>query len=189
MEKPVVYGYIADEPFDSKELTKPTSMIGGRFWGAVDEPWPVNPAGNPLLPWIQIVGSELPLDSISDFDNRHLYTFFANPDESILGPTDTTDGDFFVRETRLDVKLAPLHFPNDFDARQITWDASVEYEDEGPVCPNLKLGGTALDIDSPDPHEFAMYLGDNHIYNTPDTGTFMFERIDDSTWSVFPKYA
>src|SRR5262245_40450679 len=103
--------FVGKEEASSKQPTNLVSCTGGIFWGKPGEVWPTSADRKPLIPWLQIVCTEMKR-LYGPFYRRELVCFYINNEFSGADAVSEQDGnDFVVREYRLEEKLAPLIRP------------------------------------------------------------------------------
>jgi uncharacterized protein YwqG len=106
------------------------SQVGGIFWGKRDESWPLSRESKPLLPWLQIVCSEMK-DLYGPFYKKQLLTFFIEDEfdgSEALSLADNNE--FVVREYDLGDNLVKLIPPDNLDlssCKRVIWKASKDF--------------------------------------------------------------
>lgn len=110
--------------------TKMVSGTGGVFWGNPVDEWPTTPEGEPLIPWLQIVTSEIkglfgplkPLQAVCFYIDRHFDDYEAT--------SAWDDSRFVVREYARKERLQPLERPRTLKGhpfRRVTWNKTKDY--------------------------------------------------------------
>ncbi len=122
--------FLAKEESASKQPTNLLSCTGGVFWGKAGEEWPRSANDKPLIPWLQIVCSEMK-GVYGPFYRREVVTFFIDEEFSEAEATSKPDAaDFVVREYRLGEKLAPLKRPAGLERHKfhkVAWQKTSDY--------------------------------------------------------------
>jgi uncharacterized protein YwqG len=113
-----------------KQPSKLISGTGGVFWGKSGEQWPRSDEGKPLIPWLQIVCTEIKGLS-GPFYGRKAVCFYIDEEFDDFTDVSKPDGnDFVVREYLLGEKLKPLPRPDGLEHhkfRRVTWKKTQDY--------------------------------------------------------------
>ena len=211
-----VIGYEAVECYCGKEqgnTTQPKQLVsctGGAFWGKPGEKWPVSGKGDPLIPWLQIVCTEM--DGLyGAFYKRKAVSFYIrqDPDES-QAQSAFDAADFVVREYGLDDDLVPLARPKALQGHpfhRVVWKKSKDYPSlskyfelfEERVYDSLckiknfkyenqsgiKIGGWPTPVqrgqEYPGSHDLQIDMTENYMYG--DSGIGYLSRTD-GRWSL-----
>ncbi len=122
--------FLGKEETASKQPAKLTSCTGGVFWGKPGEEWPKNSNGAPLIPWLQIVCTEMK-GLYGPFYGRQAVCFYIDGEFIEAEALSTQEsGDFVVREYLLDEKLTPLVRPAGLERHkfhQVKWQKTSDY--------------------------------------------------------------
>jgi hypothetical protein len=107
-----------------------TSCTGGAFWGKTGEQWPKSVEGEPLIPWLQVVCTEMKR-LYGAFYNRKAVCFYIRQDFSDSEAASVfDDGDFVVREYEPTDDLVPLVRPKALQGHpyhRVTWERMLDY--------------------------------------------------------------
>jgi hypothetical protein len=122
--------FLAKEEPVSKQPTNLVSCTGGVFWGRPGEEWPRSTSDKPLIPWLQIVCTEMK-GLYGPFYRREAVCFFIDEEFSHGEAVSKLDeADFVVREYLLDEKLAPLRCPPGLERHKfhkVVWQKTSDY--------------------------------------------------------------
>lgn len=122
--------FLGKEGPASKQPTELVSCTGGVFWGKPGEQWPSSTNGKPLIPWLQIVCTEMK-GLYGPFYRRQAVCFFIDEEFSAADAVSEQDGsNFVVREYPLGDKLAPLHRPAGLERHsfhRVSWQKTADY--------------------------------------------------------------
>lgn len=126
----VVDCFLAREEAPSKQPKELVSCTGGVFWGKAGEQWPRSATGEPLIPWLQIVCTEMK-GLYGPFYRKQLVSFFIKENFDEVGAVSKPDAsDFVVREYPLGEKLAPLQRPAGLRRHKfhrVVWKKTPDY--------------------------------------------------------------
>jgi uncharacterized protein YwqG len=122
--------FLAKEESASKPPTELVSCTGGVFWGKPGEDWPRSANDKPLIPWLQIVCTEMK-GLYGPFYRKEAVCFFIDEEFSDAEAVSKPDvADFVVREYPLGEKLAPLRRPPGLERhkfRRVVWHKTLDY--------------------------------------------------------------
>lgn len=122
--------FLGNEESPAPQPSHLVSGTGGVFWGKSGESWPTTAAGQPLMPWLQVVCAEIK-GAGGPFHRRQTVCFFLNPEfHGAEAVSDHNVGDFVVREYLRDDRLEPLRMPADaksYDFRAVKWRKHSDY--------------------------------------------------------------
>lgn len=122
--------FLGKEEPASKQPTELVSCTGGVFWGQPGETWPNSSNGKPLIPWLQLVCTEMK-GLYGPFYRRTAVCFYIDEQFSDAEAVPKPDGsDFVVREYPLGAKLAPLRRPAVLERHKfhrVAWHKTPDY--------------------------------------------------------------
>jgi hypothetical protein len=213
-----VIAYEAIDCFCGKEQSKTSqpkqlvSCTGGTFWGKQGEPWPTSSEGEPLIPWLQIVCTEM-TSLYGAFFKRKAVCFYIRHDmDEAEALSDFDAADFVVREYGLGDELVPLSRPKGLKGhpfRQVVWKKSKDYPGlskyhglfekgvYGSLCKiknfkyenqsGIKIGGWPTPVqrgqEYPGSHDLQIDMTENYMYG--DSGVGHLSRKDGRWYLVF----
>lgn len=118
------------EETESAQSRHLVSCTGGTFHGCEGENWPRAADGEPLIPWLQIVCTEMK-NLYGAFYNRKSVCFYIRQDiDSYEATSASDDSDFVVREYSLTDELVPLARPSELEGhpfRLVRWKKQPDY--------------------------------------------------------------
>lgn len=116
---------------------KLVSCTGGTFFGIRGEKWPTTQSGEPLIPWLQVVCTDMK-NVYGAFYNRKAVCFYINHDlETYEATSAVDDTDFVVREYSLNDDLFPLVRPpqlKGYPFHQVDWKRDKDYPAISSYC-------------------------------------------------------
>jgi uncharacterized protein YwqG len=189
--------FLGKEEPASKQPKNLVSCTGGAFWGALGDEWPRSASGKPLIPWLQIVCTEMK-GLYGPFYGRQVVCFHIDEEFGAVEAASKLDrSDFVVREYRVGDKLAPMQRPTELTHHKfhrVTWHKTPDYpsiskyydlfaesvysalcDDKSFKCQNhsgIKIGGwpTPVQSDQRYPGEFALQIDITENYMYADSG-------------------
>jgi len=202
--------FCGKEQQSSVQPSRLTSCTGGIFWGKRGEKWPSSTDDQPLIPWLQVVCTEV--DGLSGpLYNRKAVCFYVRQPFGGYEATSTFDGsDFVVREYALDDELVPLTRPaalRGHPYHHVTWKELRDFPSISKYCglfdeavyralcevkdftfenhSGIKIGGwptpVQRDQEYPGSHDLQIDMTENFMYG--DSGIGYLSR-DGERWYV-----
>lgn len=204
--------FLGEQQGASKQPKGLVSCIGGTFWGKDGEDWPRSKNGDPLIPWLQVVCTEMK-DLYGPLRPRKVVCFYITEDFSDAEATSAFDeNDFVVREYLLKDELAPLSRPKELERHQfhrVLWQRADDYPclskyyqlfDKSvydALCQGkpfkydnrsgIKIGGwpTMVQSEQRYPGEFDMQIDMTENFMYGDAGIGQLSRSGNSWWLMF----
>lgn len=188
------------------------SCVGGIFWGLPGEEWPRSEVGIPLIPWLQIVCTEMK-ELYGCFYRRQSVCFYIDPEFSESEATSRHDrNSLVVREYSLEQVLMPLSRPTELEqhkVHRVRWEKTLDYpsiskyyrlfEDSvySAICKaepfeydnhsGIKIGGwpTPVQSDQRYPGEFDLQIDMTENYMYGDSGIGYLSRKSGDWYVLF----
>jgi hypothetical protein len=202
--------FVGTEGEESRQPAKLVSCTGGAFFGRKGESWPVAADGVPLIPWLQVVCTEMKR-LYGAFYNKQAVCFFLREDFSAAEALSVPDrGEFVVRDYALSERLVPLNRPASLARHpfhRVAWQRAVDYPslskyhdlfdptvyralcDEGDFAfanhPGMKIGGWPTPVQRPQayPGSCDLQIDMTKNYTYGDSGVAYLSRSG-GTWRV-----
>jgi uncharacterized protein YwqG len=122
--------FCGTEQKPGKQPKQLLSCTGGSFWGRPGQSWPISADGEPLIPWLQVVATEIE-GLYGPFHQRKAVCFYIRQDFAGFEEISADDrADFVVREYSLSDQLLPLARPGSLAGHpfhRVIWEKVKDY--------------------------------------------------------------
>lgn len=204
--------FLGAEAPTSEQPADLVSSTGGTFWGRRGEEWPRSAKGKPLIPWLQVVCSEMK-GLYGPFYRRQAVCFFLDEGFSDAAAVSNEGvAEFVVRQYAPGEELAPLSRPEALSRHEfhrVAWTKTPDFpsvskyydlfEDSvySAICDDehfpyenrsgIKIGGwpTPVQTDQRYPGEFDLQIDMTKNYRYGDSGIGYLKARGDRWHLVF----